>query len=122
MSGGPESLRGGPIKEIVDGHDGVVVVRLEGELDLYNAAALREALLAPAQAGVERLVVDQGDVTFLDSTTLGVFVEARATLGNRRAFLLASPRLEARRALEVSGLDRHFAVHATVEEALRAEL
>jgi hypothetical protein len=31
---------------------------------------------------------------------------------------LAAPGLEARRALEVSGLDRHFAVHETVESAL----
>ena len=36
------------------------------------------------------------------------------------AFRLASPGLETRRALEVSGLDRHFLVHDTVAEALEA--
>ena len=33
---------------------------------------------------------------------------------------LAAPGLETRRALEISGLDRHFTVHETVEQALSA--
>jgi anti-anti-sigma factor len=57
-------------------------------------------------------------VTFIDSTALGLLVEARAQLGNGRAFTLAAPGLEVRRALEISGLDRHFAVHDTIETAI----
>ena len=70
----------------------------------------------------ERLVVDLADVSFIDSTALGVLIEARTRLRNRRAFLLAAPGLETRRALEISGLDRHFAVHDTVAGALAATL
>ena len=36
--------------------------------------------------------------------------------------ILASPGLETRRALEISGLDRHFTVHETVSDALKAEI
>ena len=43
-------------------------------------------------------------------------------LPNRRGFMLASPGLETRRALEISGLDRHFAVHPSLDEALAATL
>ena len=57
-------------------------------------------------------------MTFVDSTTLGAFVEARAALAGGDAFVLAAPGLEVRRALEVSGLDRHFAVRDTLESAL----
>jgi anti-sigma B factor antagonist len=110
-----------PVKEVVS-VDGGVVVRLAGELDLYNAHIVRAALLEAAGAGPERLVVDLAEVTFLDSTALGVLIEARAKLPNRRAFLLASPAMEPRRALEVSGLDRHFAVHDSVDDALAATL
>jgi anti-anti-sigma factor len=35
-----------------------VVVRLAGELDLYNAEVVRSALLEHAADGLERLVVD----------------------------------------------------------------
>ncbi len=101
---------------------GTTVVRLAGELDLYNAHLVREALVDAVEAGPERLIVDLSEVSFLDSTALGVLIEARKRLANRRAFLLAAPGLETRRALEVSGLDRHFAVHDTVEAAAAAAL
>ncbi len=96
------------------------IVRLGGELDLYNAQNLRDALLKACDDGPERIVVDLSDVDFIDSTGLGVLIEARTKLANRSAFLLAAPQLETRRALEISGLDRHFSVHETVPEALDA--
>ena len=106
----------------VDAEDESVVVRLAGELDLYNAGAVRDALLEAAAREPERLVVDLSEVDFVDSTALGVLVEARAKLANHRGFLLASPGLETRRALEVSGLDHHFGIHETVEAARSASL
>ena len=97
-----------------------VVVSVAGELDLYNAQALREALLSCCEEAPERLVVDLSEVTFIDSTALGVLIEGRTRMPNRRAFLLAAPGLETRRALEISGLDRHFVVHESLDEALAA--
>ena len=35
---------------------------------------------------------------------------------------LASPAVETRRALEISGLDRHFGMHDTLDAALTAKL
>lgn len=98
------------------------VVRLGGELDLYNAGKVRAALLDACSDSPARVVVDLSEVEFLDSTALGVLIEARTKLQNRRAFMLASPGLETRRALQISGLDRHFSVHASVPEALAARL
>ena len=102
--------------------DGFVVVSLAGELDLYNANSVREALLACCAESPERLIVDLSGVKFIDSTALGVLIEARTRLANRKSFLLAAPGLETRRALEISGLDRHFAVHESVEQARSAPL
>ena len=102
--------------------DGAVVVSLVGELDLYNANVVRDRLAAAAGDGSERLVVDLSGVTFIDSTGLGVLVEARSRLANRSGFLVVAPGMEARRALEISGLDRHFGVHETLDAALAAEL
>ena len=102
--------------------DGACVVRLAGELDLYNANDVRQALFDACADRPERLVVDLGEVDFVDSTALGVLIEARTKLTNKRAFILAAPGLETRRALEISGLDRHFSVHETVPAALAAEL
>ena len=98
------------------------IVRLGGELDLYNAHQVRDTLLETCTDGPKRVVVDLSEVEFIDSTALGVLIEARAKMENRRGFLLAAPGLETRRALEISGLDRHFSVHDTVPEALAARL
>jgi anti-anti-sigma factor len=106
----------------VDSVDGGNVVRLAGELDLYNANAVREALFEVCSNGPKRVVVDLSEVEFIDSTALGVLIEARTKLTNRNAFLLAAPQRETRRALQISGLDRHFSVHDTVDDALSRSL
>ena len=97
-----------------------IVVDLVGELDLYNAHLARDALLGAAGSSPERLVVDLSKVTFIDSTGLGVLIEARARMTDRGAFRLVAPGVETRRALEISGLDRHFIVHDSLEAALAA--
>jgi anti-sigma B factor antagonist len=97
-------------------------VRLGGELDLYNASQVREALNGACADSPERVVVDLEEVEFIDSTALGVLIEARTKIDNRRAFLLASPALETRRALQISGLDRHFTVLESVSDALAAKV
>jgi anti-sigma B factor antagonist len=98
------------------------VVRLGGELDLYNAAQVRSALADACAQFPERIVVDLGEVEFIDSTALGVLIETRTKLVNRNGFLLAAPGLETRRALQISGLDKLFAVHKTVPDALGAKV
>ncbi|HZQ16555.1 MAG TPA: STAS domain-containing protein [Gaiellaceae bacterium] len=94
-----------------------VVVNLVGELDLYNAEEVRAGLLDALALEPRRIVVDMADVAFVDSTALGVLIEARSRLG-RDGLLLAAPQIETRRALQVSGLDRHLPVHDSLEAAL----
>ena len=106
----------------IERRQGAVIVHLVGELDLYNAPEVRSALLEVCAEAPERLVVDLGEVDFVDSTALGVLIEARTKLENRRAFLLAAPGLETHRALQISGLDQHLSVHDTVETALAASV
>jgi anti-sigma B factor antagonist len=115
------SLHEPPVGEVRE-VDGALVVRLRGELDLYNAHLVRQTLQKAAADEPTRLVLDLSAVEFIDSTGLGVLIEARTMLADRDTFLLVSPGLEARRALAISGLDRLFAVHDTLEGALAAEI
>jgi anti-sigma B factor antagonist len=111
-----EPLREPPVRG-VDTVNGAIVLRLAGELDLYNAEEVRGALADAIASAPARIVVDMTDVEFVDSTALGVLIEARSKLG-RDGLALAAPQLETRRTLEVSGLDRHLPVHDTVDDAL----
>jgi anti-sigma B factor antagonist len=109
-----DGLRKDPVLAVEKQGD-ACVVRLAGELDLYNAPTVRQALIDACADMPGRVVVDLSEVEFIDSTALGVLIEARTQLDNRRAFLLAG-------ALEISGLDRHFTVHNSVPEALLAKV
>jgi anti-sigma B factor antagonist len=109
-------LREPPVRA-VETVDGSVVVRLAGELDLYNADEVRAALAEAIAGSPNRLVVDMSEVEFVDSTALGVLIEARTKVGKER-LALAAPQLDTRRTLQVSGLDRHLSVHDSVEDAL----
>jgi anti-anti-sigma factor len=113
-----EPLREAPVRD-VESVDGAIVVHLAGELDLYNAEEVRTALGEAMARSPRRLVVDLAEVEFVDSTALGVLIEARSKLG-RDCLALAAPQLDTRRTLQVSGLDRHLPVHDTVEDALTA--
>ena len=116
-----EGLREPPVTGVERNGD-AVVVSLAGELDLYNAETVRTVLLEECARNPGRIVIDLSRVEFIDSTALGVLIEARTKLDNRRAFLLAAPAVETRRALEISGLDRHFRMHDTIDEALVANV
>ena len=113
-----EPLREPPVRGI-DAVDGAVVVRLAGELDLYNADEVRAALAEAIERSPQRIVIDMADVEFVDSTALGVLIEARSKLG-RDGLALAALQLDTRRTLQVSGLDRHLPVHDSVDDALGA--
>ena len=117
MSREPEAPLRGPAVLAVETHGDLSVLRLNGELDLYNAGEIRDAVERLIADGAKRIVVDLSQVEFLDSTVLGVMIEARAHLG-RDGLLLAQPGAEVKRAIVVSGIDRHLRVHETVAEAL----
>jgi anti-anti-sigma factor len=80
-------------------------LRLRGEHDLSNAAELREALrelqtLMP-------VVVDLGDVVFMDSSIVGVLIaawEARTEPGRHTIVLMSPLRDEPARLLSLIGL------------------
>ena len=110
-----EPLREPPVRD-VEQRAGGTVVRLAGELDLYNADDVRRALATAIDDGASRIVIDMSEVEFVDSTALGVLIEARSKLG-RDNVLIAAPQLETRRTLAVSGLDRHLPVHDSVDGA-----
>ncbi len=69
-------LREPPVRGVEPVGD-AVVVHLAGELDLYNAEELRTALAQEMKSGPRRVILDLAGVDFLDSTVLGVLVEAR---------------------------------------------
>jgi anti-sigma B factor antagonist len=99
----------------------VAVVQLEGRLDFLSASAARDEFARVVQDGTHRIVVDLGDVAFIDSSGLGSLIGglkvARQAGGDLR---LARPTEQARSVLKLTSLDRVFQAHGTIDEALAA--
>ncbi len=92
-----------------------------GELDLYAAADLRGQVLSALGGGIDRLVVDLLDVTFMDSTALGVLVDASRRLrANRGSLALVCRDRNILKVLEITGLSRLFRIHKSIPEAIAA--
>jgi anti-sigma B factor antagonist len=96
--------------------DGTRVVAVAGEVDLYTAPEFERALESNGSAG-GRIVVDLSECTFLDSTGLAILVQATRH-GGSNPFLVVACGLEVLRALQVTGLDRRFVLHPTLQSAL----
>jgi len=92
-------------------------VELAGPLDLNAAAAFKEALIEALREGARRVVVDLSDVTFIDSTALGVLAAGITRLNQIDGTLeVVCPNQEIRRIFEVSGLDHILAISTSPDE------
>jgi len=90
-----------------EGHDGEVVVRLQGELDMAATPALSRALDAAMDTRPHSLALDLNELTFVDSTGIRVLITACRRAGAQGcSFVLCSPQRAVLKALRLTGMDR----------------
>jgi anti-anti-sigma factor len=92
--------------------------RLSGEIDFTSSGAVQSALLAMILPGGGAVVADLSRVTFLDSSGLGVLVQAYRTATERDTRLLVVASEPVRKLLRLTGLDT---VLETYDELSAAE-
>jgi anti-sigma B factor antagonist len=91
--------------------DGTIVVGASGELDLYTAPELEQALASRVAEGAKQLVVDLSAATFVDSTALHVLLRAARQLeGKAGELIVVAPDPNVRKVFEITGFDRIFSV------------
>jgi len=97
-----------------------LIVRPHGELDHHTSEMLRTKMEEAIRRGqVRHLVLSMRNVTFMDSSGLGVIIgryRQIASLGGRMAICGASPHV--RRLLEMSGLYKILAIEENESRAL----
>jgi anti-anti-sigma factor len=90
------------------------IVRPVGEVDLATASLLKEAFVQAIEAGQGLVVMDAVEMTFLDSSGLGVLVFAHKRLVQAgRKVVLANLSRQVSRAVLVTGLDEVILTHVT---------
>jgi anti-sigma B factor antagonist len=100
---------------------GYPVVAVRGEIDVYSAPALKDALTALLTPETSAVVVDLTEVGFLDSTGLGALVAARTSATDADVRLpIVSDRDRILKLFRITGLDGVFEIFPTVDAAVAA--
>ena len=92
----------------VDGH--VATVSVRGEIDVATAPQLREALHELVQGGVTSIVLECQDLSFLDSSGIGLLVATRKRLGEGGELVIDSPPSHVRKVLELTGVSEELSL------------
>ena len=101
--------------------DGIVVIDVQGEIDISTAPRLRELLIDLVSTNNYQLVVNLDKVGFLDSTGLGVLVGGlRRVRAHDGSLDLVCTREQILKILKITGLTNVFGIHETVDQAIAA--
>ena len=97
--------------------------RLTGEIDFTSAGPVQATLTAMVLPGGGTVVADLGRVTFIDSSGLGVLVQAHRTAREQQTRLLVVASPPVRKLLALTALDTVLETHddlAAAEAAVGA--
>lgn len=101
--------------------DGVTIVTVSGDLDIYTAPRFREHLARLRETGATRVALDLDDVCFLDSTCLGIIIGNEKHLraaGGRSVIICTTERIS--KVFSVTGVARVFRITADAGAAITA--
>jgi len=99
----------------------VVVVAVEGEIDVDTADVVLDALRLGLTSGGPAVVADLTEVSFFGSTGISTLITAHELADEHCADLhVVAPHRAVKRPLQVTGVADVLALHDSVEEALSA--
>ena len=99
--------------------EGVHLVAVAGEIDLFTAPEFKQRMSKPIEDGVAKLVVDLSATTFIDSSSLGVLIGAHRRLKQRDGNLVVVCDNETIvKTFKITGLDGVFTLVPSLDDAL----
>jgi anti-anti-sigma factor len=104
----------------IERRGGTVVAHLSGEVDMTNAARVREELLSSVPNDALALVVDLDGCRYLDSAAIEVVFDLARRLGRRRQELklVLPPSSPLARVLTLTDVQSVAGMHETLDSAL----
>jgi anti-sigma B factor antagonist len=104
-------------RDVIDGH---VLLRAAGELNALNVQLFTDAIRhATEETGVQRFIVDVGDLGLVDSTGLGALVSEHKNAAAHGGYIrLLNMRAGLLEALYTTRLDALFPRYLTVQDAI----
>jgi anti-sigma B factor antagonist len=93
------------------------VITVSGEVDLATSPELDVAIIGALESGTQSLVIDLSDVSFMDSSGLGVIVRGlkRCREADKDLDLVISNE-RVLKVFGITGLDQVIPIHASIED------
>ncbi|WOI57439.1 STAS domain-containing protein [Palleronia sp. LCG004] len=101
--------------------DGICIVRPGSErLTAANAKTFKAETLDLIEAGHDRIVIDFGEVIFVDSSGLGAMVGLLKKVGNRGEIVVCGLSGTVTQMFSITRMDRVFASYYDADDAIHA--
>lgn len=101
--------------------DGVSVIEVVGEVDMYSSPEVRSAIVSLTKSKRPTIFVDLRKVTYIDSSGLATLVEGLQLSGQYKgAFKLINLRDNVLEVFELTRLDHIFEIYASKDLALES--
>jgi anti-sigma B factor antagonist len=93
---------------------------LKGEVDVYTSVELKEILLLLTRSAGNEVIVDLTEVSYIDSTGLGIFIGAlKATNRYNSSLKLSGMIARVRRLFQITGLDEVIDIEESTREGAK---
>lgn len=87
------------------------LIAVKGEIDIYSAPAFKESLLKAIGEGGKDMVLECADLSYIDSTGLGILVGALKRIReNDCNIVIKNPKATIRKLFRITGLDKVFII------------
>lgn len=109
------------LKIEVDEKDGVVLLKLNGEVDVYTAPKLKSRLVDLVDQGKFKIIVDLEEVDFMDSSGLGVLVGGlKRVRSHDGAIALICTQENILKIFRITGLVKVFPIFENRDQAVQS--
>ena len=118
-AGGADSRDGFEI-EVQRPAPGVILLRLQGEIDMWASLPLMERIIEAFHEHPALIAVDLSDVGFMDTAGLGVLVEGQRHIedGRVRFAVICPSDHRVMRFLQLAGQEGALSIHESAADAL----
>lgn len=91
------------------------ILKISGEVDAFTAPKLRDAIIPLTEKENTNVIVDLSDVSYMDSTGLGVFIGAlKSSRGNGSSLKLQGLTDRVERLFQITGLSEIIDIQSEV--------
>ncbi len=99
--------------------DGVVILDIQGEIDLYNAPEIKDTIQKLIEAQKYNIIINLEKVSYIDSSGIGALISSLSNLKKYQGSLkIINVYASVKKVFELTKLTSFFEIYNSEEEAL----